>query len=79
MGIVFITQGLLFLAVCGPCELVKTIIEIIGNVGAGLAPGFVGGEKRVRVKGDGFDGGTVVGRVGVEVKFRGGCWGMELS
>jgi len=37
----FFTEGGLLEAVAGPGKLVKTIVEVVGLVSAGAAPGFV--------------------------------------
>ncbi len=40
IGDFFAERGLLK-AVAGPCELVEAVVEVVGLVGAGAAPGFV--------------------------------------
>lgn len=71
MRVVLVAKPLLFLAVRGPRELVEAVVEVVCHVGAGLAPGFVGWEEGVGFKGDGLDGGAVVGWVCCEVEFGG--------
>lgn len=55
-------HGLLFQAVRGPRELVEAVVEIIRDVGAGLAPGFGGFRRKIHVK-VGREDGLVRGRV----------------